>query len=322
MNKKALFNFLRVVVSIGLIAFLFWLMRGSLGQVGHTIKKVDKTMLFLSFVIFTLGMALMGIRLRFIMKAQNMLITFADSVYLTFIGLFFNNFLPTSAGGDLVKIYYAAKKTGKKMPSAACVIFDRLLGSFTLILMVLIASIFIKDPFADKIIKSFLAVALVISFIIILILFNRRVAKKTHFLKSLLRSLNLEEKIKGIYEIINNYKEHPRLLLSAVFFSAILQLINYYALYLVAVSLKLDIPIKFIFLLMPIISTAGMMPSINGIGPSEATFVLFFGPMVGKGEAFAFSILCRGLTFAMSIIGGLFYLFQKQHKTHKEGDIK
>lgn len=314
MNKKTLLNLIRVLISVGLIAFLFWLMRGSLGDVAATIKKVNKPLLFLSFIIYAGSISLLGVRLKFIMTAQRLHITLRRAAYLTFIGFFFNNFLPTSAGGDVVKAYYAVKWTHKKMPTIACIILDRIIGTFTFFVMAFMAYLFIKVAFADKLIKTFIAVTAIASLVIIAMLFNKRIAGSIPFIGAIFRMFNLEEKMKGIYEVLHNYKAHPRLLLNAVFISVALQIATFSAVYVIARGLNVLLPFKYVLLLMPIICTASMAPSINGLGVREGSFVFFFGPIIGKEEAFALSILWLGVSFGVSLIGGALYLIGSKEK--------
>jgi len=314
MNKKSVFNVLRVVISVGLLALLIWLMRNSFGEVMLALRKSNKLLIFLSFLLFLVGMILLSIRLRLIIKAQDLIVTQSEATSLIFVGQFFNNFLPTSVGGDIVKIYYIAKKTGKKLSSFAAVFFDRLLGTFTLVITVLLTYIFVKEAAANKSIMTFMVIAVSVAIPVCLILFSRRIAKKIPFLGRLLRLFKLEDKMKEIYEIIYTYKKHPRLLVNAILISFALQVVTFYAVYFMARGLNCYVPLKMIFLFMPIISTVSMAPSINGLGVREGSFVLLFGPLMGKEAAFALSILWLAINFCASLIGGVLYLFGKQFR--------
>ncbi|MBI4335297.1 MAG: flippase-like domain-containing protein [Candidatus Omnitrophica bacterium] len=318
-SKKLVFNALRVAVSAGLIMALFWAMRGSFDEVIAAIKGSNKFILLGSFCIFIIGIILLGLRLRFIMAAQHLRITPGMAIYLTFLGTFFNNFLPTAIGGDIAKVYYASRHTGKKLSSVACIAFDRLLGTFTLVLMVLGTYIFVKNYAYRKAVFMFISIAAVISIIICLVLFSRRIARKIPLVNVFFKAFDLEEKMKGIYEIIYNYKKHPRLIFNAALISVALQSIMFYSVYLISVSLGLSLPLKLIFLFMPIISTVSMAPSINGLGVRESSFVVFFSPVIGKEGAFAISILSLGLNFGTSLIGGILYLLSmKSQRKSKE----
>ncbi|MCM8781857.1 MAG: flippase-like domain-containing protein [Candidatus Omnitrophica bacterium] len=317
MKKKWVFNILRILVSLGLIVFLFWLMRESLGEVALVIKKADKLILFASFLFTIFGIILLGVRLKVIMKAQHLKVNLKEAVSFTFIGQFFSNFLPTTTGGDIVKAYYVSKKTGKTIHSIACIIMDRLLGTFTLVVMMLMASFLVKEIFLTKPIKIFLIAMLIMSFVVILVLFSKKTAKKVPAITSILKRFNAEEKMKGLYEVVYNYKKQPVMLLNAIFLSIFLQSAMFYSVYLIMRSLNFSTSLKLVFLWMPIISTLSMAPSINGLGIREGSFVFFFGGLMGKEGAFALSLLWLALNFAVSLIGGILYVFGNQYQIGK-----
>lgn len=311
MIKKILLNLLRIVVSVGLIIFLFWLMRGSLGDVASAIKKANIPLLLISLVCFVSSIMLQGVRLDAIMKAQNLDITLKEVIRLTFIGQFFSNFLPTSVGGDVVKAYYASRQTKKKIPSIACIFLDRVLGTVTLFIMLLVTCLFVKGAFLNKYIKVFLFITLAASIAVALVFFNKNIAKT---FRPFVNKFKASKAIKHFYELVHNYKRHPGLLSGALLISALLQLISFFAAYLITISLHCPVPLKEVLLLMPIVCTMGMAPSISGLGVVEGSFVFFFGPFMGKEAAFALSILWRGCNFFVSLTGGVLYLFKKDHK--------
>ena len=79
-------------------------------------------------------------------------------------------------------------------------------------------------------------------------------------------------------------------------------------------SIGTPIPIIDILLRMPIISILSLLPSINGLGLREGSTVVFFGPIIGKENAFAVSILWLFVLFVTSIIGGVIYGLSPQFK--------
>jgi uncharacterized protein (TIRG00374 family) len=289
-------------------------MRDSMDDVGAAVKKINKSEFLISFFLFLTGYILLALRLRYIMDAQNLALTVRESVSLTLTGQFFSNFLPTSIGGDLVKAYYASVITKQKARSFASVLFDRMLGTFTLVLMVLFSYLFAKKTSYSNSINSFLIIGGAASVALISILFSRRIAKRVPFLTNIVRMFKLEDKMKTLYEIIYNYKKHPRFILEAGLISVGLQLLMFASVYFVIKGLGASVPMKTICLLMPIISTVSMAPSINGLGVREGAFVVLFGPAITKGGAFALSIIWDLMIVLVSLLGGLCYITDKHYK--------
>ncbi len=87
------------------------------------------------------GIVLIAWRLCLLMRPLGLNLSLAASIRLTLIGLFFNNCLPGSTGGDVVKIYYAMEgNRGRRLEIATIVMLDRVAGllgilGFTLLLV-------------------------------------------------------------------------------------------------------------------------------------------------------------------------------------------
>ena len=63
---------------------------------------------------------------------------------LYYIGLFFNNFLPGSVGGDVIRIYYLGKTTGVSTATTS-VLFERLTSGAALVGIVILSAFFMDD---------------------------------------------------------------------------------------------------------------------------------------------------------------------------------
>jgi len=89
-------------------------------------------------VIF-LDIVLMAIRLSWLFRARNLRLPLANSLELTLVSSFFATFLPGAAGGDLAKLYYAARKNkGRRAEIVTVAVFDRAIGLFSLLLLPLL----------------------------------------------------------------------------------------------------------------------------------------------------------------------------------------
>ncbi len=230
-------------------------------------------------------------------------------IYLNFIGLFFNNFLPTSVGGDLVKAYYATKKTTKKLESFSSVFFDRFFGFLSIGLLAFFGIIILRGKIEDKSLfwGSIIFLSIVFSFFIIFL--NKRLAKIlfSNFLD--LPIFREGSKLRRLYNALNAYKKHKIVIVQLIGISLIAQMISVFAIYIIIKSLSQDISLLYLFLIIPLVSIASMMPSINGLGVREGAYVYFLSEFINKESAFAVSILSLALIFISSLIGGVLYLF-------------
>lgn len=266
----------------------------------------------LAVAAYMAAILIASFRLKIIIEAKDIPITFLKTLSLTYIGYFFNNFLPTAIGGDVVKAYYLSKNTVAKMGSYTSVFVDRVIGLVTMIFMAFIALFFVENRIIDDTSRYIIYAITMVSVLGIIFMSNKKFAKKFSVLIFLIKPI--AEKLKMAYEEINRYRHHKMLMLRSLFISIISQILFFTSLGILALSIGSHIPAMDILLRMPIISMMSLLPSINGLGPREGSTVLLFGPLIGRENAFAVSILWLFILFITSILGGLIYAFSPQFK--------
>src|SRR3989344_8983288 len=92
---------LQIGVSLLFIGLLFYLMRDDFPEILHTLKNVNRPLVALAFLVCLSTVLIMAKRLQLIFAAEDVPVKIADTSNLTFVGFFFNNFLPTPAGGGI-----------------------------------------------------------------------------------------------------------------------------------------------------------------------------------------------------------------------------
>lgn len=313
---------LRTAVSLGFLGLLLYLMRDNIPQILAALKGLDPRMLFISVAVFLSTIVILARRLQLIFAAEDISVSLVETVNLTFIGYFFNNFLPTSVGGDIVKAMSAARITGHPVKSVTSVLMDRIFGLFTFIVIPSISFIFFlkgnENPTVPVLIYSFLAVS-VFSFFL---LFNRGVARRLGFIEVVLNRFRLGEKLRKVYDGLHNFKNHKAVMGQAMLLSIIGQSVSILTLYLMALALGAKTSLVYFYLLIPVVHLISMLPSLNGLGIREGAYVYFLAPHIGAHNAAAIGVLWLGLLFFLSLIGGVIYaLGDKYHvsfKNHKE----
>lgn len=313
--KKLVSPILRASVSLVLIVILLYIMRDKYNEIIGVLKRTNISMFGLGLIAFILALTVASFRLKLIIEAQGTIpINFFEAVSLTFIGYFFNNFLPTAIGGDVVKAYHLSKKTVGKVGSFTAIFVDRAIGLFTMIFMAFIALLFVENQLIDKTVKHMIYAITAISIAAIIFMMNKNFAKKLSGIFVFFLKAPVEVRLKNLYNAINNYRDNTALIFQSIAISAISQILFFASIGILAVSIGSHIPIMDILLRMPIISAMSLLPSINGLGLREGGTVLLFGPMIGKEKAFAVSILWLFILLIVSLIGGLVYALSSQFK--------
>jgi len=113
--------------------------------------NADKPLILLGLILSVVMIAMTTLRLKWVMSVQSIKLPLADLTCINFVGCFFNNFLPTSIGGDMVKGYYIAKRTNRKMESLSAILMDRLFGFSVLISFAVLVMLFSRGIFLQKI---------------------------------------------------------------------------------------------------------------------------------------------------------------------------
>jgi len=129
-TRSRIFLVLRLAfVVCGLAWAVIWLTRQ---QRWHDFKNVllqmNPVAFIASLVLFIISMFIVALRWWLLLKTQAIFIPYRAAVKLYFLGWFYNNFMPSSVGGDLVRIYYVAKHTHKKFEAGLSVLVDRAVG--------------------------------------------------------------------------------------------------------------------------------------------------------------------------------------------------
>ena len=315
--KPKLALWLRILVSVGLVAVLLWSMRGHLPYICVTLAKTNLFLFSAAVLLFVTATILIAFRLRLVFLGEGLRIAFGRVIQLTFIGYFFNNFMPTAVGGDIVKAHYAHKETGKTAKSFVSVFMDRFIGLFSFValgVLALLVSWESIDPYLRKIVLAFALLAI----IVLLSVLNRVIARFVLNALSRFKLWNMGEKLSKIYRAVHEYRNKKMLILTAMGVSLVSQSLYFLTVYLLNRSLGTNLPLNAVFLIMPIVSVISMMPSLGGLGLQEGAIVVLFGPSIGNDNAFSVSILLRVVLLLVGLIGAAIYVSAAQFRIQKE----
>ena len=128
-NKKRLKLIIRwigTILSILLFIYLFY--QTGFEEIFTTFKELSYfRILMVIFLIFISRMATFA-RWHVLLQVEQIKVNWRDSLRLTFAGLFASNFLPTTIGGDVVRLAGAMRIGISGSLAAASLIMDRLIG--------------------------------------------------------------------------------------------------------------------------------------------------------------------------------------------------
>lgn len=134
----------KIAVSAALLSYVVYRIEGNVfeGLAGLLRSPVVLAVVMLLWGIFLLG----GVRWSFLTALAGARTRFPDAVSLNFIGHFFNQLLPTSFGGDVVRAWYARKSSLSLTQTGALVLADRIVGLLMLVMLIALFLPFVEPP--------------------------------------------------------------------------------------------------------------------------------------------------------------------------------
>lgn len=226
------------------------------------------------------------------------------------IGLFFNNFLPSGIGGDVVRVAMAGKSTGIPR-AAASVVTERLLASVGLVLPSLVFAFFYRSQLGA--IAGLIPMLAVVVVIMILACFypgwNQMLDRYSR------RWPRLAQGFTGFLQSLQSYSGRRAMLFQVVLWSVIFQGIVIIINYVLFLGLAIPVSLGACAVIIPIISALTMVPlSINGLGLREWGYVALFAPFgVDTTAAVAVSFSFFLVVVLVSLIGGVLYVLERQN---------
>ncbi len=233
-------------------------------------------------------------------------------INLYFIGSFFNNFMPTSVGGDVYKMYQLGRKIKNNAVGFSSTFMERFTGMASLVLISYFGLIRTMDFWVGILPPEIQANSLWVFLFKFSLFSGFWIAAIIGFL-----SLNLLAKRIGFFRKIRDsllvYKDAKKALFIAFLTSFLIQAVSILPQYFVFLALGLEVPFTFALFVLPVITFAGFfIPSLNGFGVQDALYMSFLG-MVGVSASMALSasILYHFSRLLVSLIGGVLYALGK-----------
>lgn len=308
--------FLKLAVSIGLVS---WIIKDvDFAEVVHVLRRTDITLLVFAFCLFFLGYFLTAIRWRLLMSIHGVRPPLMVLVQSFMVGLFFNNFLPSTIGGDVSRMYDVWRIAKDKTSAVSVVLVDRFMGVLALILWATLAVMISPEIRSLPEIYAPILVVLCAAIGLAAFIFGRPRALMTKFtdrLGSLVAGSKpyVEKPVTKVLRAFGPYYDHNPVLLKALMVSLLLQLNVIFHFWLIGQAMDLDVPFFAMCVIIPCALMIMMLPiSVNAIGVREVTFVYFlsfFG--VSDERAVVFAWIAFTFVLFQGLLGGIVFALRR-----------
>ncbi len=306
----------RVAVSLLLLFFLFKINKIDLRDLANNIKGADKQLLIIGFLIAFFNYFLGFLRWRMLVKTAGIDIPLKKLIVSFSGGVFFNSFMPSTIGGDLVRATDLTGHTQKAKEVIATIFLDRLSGYVGMVFVILPALLLNRSLLQDKVVLTSVSAIIILLVIILLVLFNRFIyCRITQFLSSP-GSGKIKDAIRNMHQEIHVFRNHKRMIIGNLLISFLIQLIGPLSVYFIGLSLGLKVNFIDFLVFLPIIGAITLLPiAFGGIGLREQLFRTYFAKVgVVNHLAVTMSLLSFSFVVTYAAIGGLVYVLTVHHR--------
>ena len=283
---------------VALILLVYLLSQQGWEQIFNAIQRIPIWVLLLSQALIFVSRFFVSSRWHVLLQSAGADISARQSIRITFAGLFASNFLPTTIGGDVVRLAGTLKLNIDSAVSTASLIVDRLVGMLGMGMVLLIS------------LPALLNSRLLEGFNISTSDFGRPTI-------AAISIGNWWQKIRGktlrflyrLKEALSIWISHPRGLLYSLGFTWLHMLCFFGSIWLLLWGLGEDVPFLVVGGLYSIVYFITLLPlSINGYGIQEVAMMYMLSSVgeVSMANGLTVALLFRTMVILASIPGAFF----------------
>lgn len=312
---KRLWSIISIFITLVLLALV--IQQVGAQELTTELTQADPAWLLISFIVGQIIVCFGPVKHRILLRSQGHSLPLFYLIRLYWVGTFFNNFLPTNVGGDVVRAYEVSRRIDNLAVGTASVFVERLTGLMMLVLFASVGFVFKAQQIDNPLLTIILGLAI---FGLLGITWLVLDARLMHLVERLL-PFEFLRKLLGRFRKFQNAMLDYRQQRGALFQALVWSFIFYWGAilycYVSARAFYPDVPFFQVAIIMPITMVVAMMPfSFNGIGLQEWAFVVLF-PLAGIPASVGLStmFLIRAYTLFTAILGGIVYIPMRARPT-------
>ncbi|MFC2052879.1 lysylphosphatidylglycerol synthase transmembrane domain-containing protein [Chloroflexota bacterium] len=291
-NRSMLIRVIGTLIALTLLVYL--LSQQGWEQIRDAVQQIPLWRIVLAFGLITVSRFAVAARWQVLLRSSGFSIQYRSTLKITYAGLFASNFLPTTIGGDVVRLAGGVQLGFDAAICAASIIVDRLVGmaGMLLTLPIGIASI-IRTQFSPSQNPFFFQLSMAVPL--------SNLVKKIW-----VKTLELAQRIIGALGL---WSKKPRALGISFLFTCLHMFCIFGATYLLLAGMGEDISMKTIAGLSGLVYFITLLPfTINGYGLQEIsmTYVYYSLGEVSLENSLTTALLLRTLLMIASLPGALY----------------
>lgn len=309
MNRSRLITAFKLVISAALIGALVYGVDWQ--KLAELTTRLEAPIVVLAFMLMMAQFPISVVKWQAALKIHQLQYGFVFLQKVLCIGFFFNNFLPSTIGGDGFRVYKTMPDEGYKSRALSAVLLERIIGFSALLFLGLIGGAFVyQDGSSSSHLALYYIVLVGSGFVfggLFLLLHNVGVFNVVWERLSKIKKLDLI-----IHNLTHINRNFP-LLAYVTMISLVFQVTAILVTQLLFAAIDVEISLAQAAFLTAIIGMVAILPiSINGIGVVEGSFVVAALQLnIAYDHAVVVAFMLRILVVPLSIICGLVYLLTK-----------
>jgi glycosyltransferase 2 family protein len=309
--KRPLRAFLTLLVTALGTAYLLW--KVDVSRTVDVLAEADPWYFLAAVALMTVTLWPMAWRWQWLLRAKGI----DDSIgWLTrayFVSYAAGQVLPTSVGGDAVRIYETARRhPGQGGIGAASVILERALGGAATLVLAAVGfalAVGTYDVGAYLWVELVFVIGTIVAGVFV---FSRRAGELLAKGRPLLAPFRLDRLAGELWTALHAYRQNVGLLSAVFALTLAVQALRVLAIWCSAEAVGVDLSPRVYYVMGPLLFLVMLVPfTVNGLAVREAFFVSFLGNLgVGAEEAFAAGFLFFIVTVAMSLPGAVILVWE------------
>ena len=302
-RRKRLWSIIRVVASV---AMLVVLLPRAADAMRPVLDASTLAWLAAAVVVTLIGVVLATLRWHRVLAALDIRTRISTLLSHYLAGLFVSNFLPTTIGGDVLRVSRLAAGNGESPRSFASVVLERLTGWLVLPVISLVTLAInpglLRPPIDDASRLVVLISLITLSALVLLLVgaSSPRVGRRLAAQAGWLRFVN------AVHLGLARFRRSPGMAFEVLVAGFAYQLAVVFAAFLSAKALGLPVSWTAVLAFMPAVAIVQVLPAptIGGLGVREGAFVLFLHPLgVSADQAITLGLLVYGINLVASLFG-------------------
>jgi len=301
--RRTLLLVAKAAISVTLLYLsLRWV---NVGVLTERLSRLKPEWILLATLLATTQVALLAVRWREIAAACGAHLEWASALQFTFIGMFFNQVLPSTMGGDGARIWLMARQGAGWARATYSVLIDRIVGLFVLAMIVVACLPWTFEVIRDPVARGLL---LLIGFGLIAatLIFALMGTWFRNWFDRWRLTRHLSAASQAAVDLCGSGRSMGIVILCSVTIHLFTVITAWCCIKAIAAPVSFS---QVLFLLPPVLLVATIPVSIAGWGIRESTMIVAFAYAgLAQSNGLTLSILFGIVSFVVGVVGGVVWI--------------